>query len=167
MKKADEACKLMHNNKYKEDMWMWDQDWSTQRLKLKKQPTKSTSKKAVSNTEETDLISLDNEIKSVDSEVIQDNLLKDNKPKNMVAPEILNVIDKSECLKTKFSHLFELKKLLTVVRPLLPGYPAWYRKLCNKFKKNEKWSPGPINITTSMQVSVHPIFTINLLIFNT
>ncbi|KAI8441128.1 hypothetical protein MSG28_009380 [Choristoneura fumiferana] len=34
--KADEACKLMENEAYKKDLWMWDQDWSTQTLKLKK-----------------------------------------------------------------------------------------------------------------------------------
>lgn len=150
MKKADEACRLMHDNKYKQDMWMWDQDWSIQNLKLKKQPNKGTSKKSENSSNSV-------ETKTVNSEVV----VKDfSKSENMVAPHILNAIDKHEDLTTKFSHLFKLKNLLYKVRPLLPGYPAWYRKLCDKLKKNEKWSPGPINITTSMQVNVCATFVI-------
>lgn len=38
--KADEACRLMENEAYKKDLWMWDQDWSVQKLKLKKQTIK-------------------------------------------------------------------------------------------------------------------------------
>ncbi|XP_026328086.1 DNA polymerase subunit gamma-1, mitochondrial [Hyposmocoma kahamanoa] len=41
--KADEACRLMENDAYKKDLWMWDQDWSTQSLKLKKTVPKKKS----------------------------------------------------------------------------------------------------------------------------
>jgi DNA polymerase gamma 1 len=43
-KKANEACRLLHNDEYKEDPWLWDQDWSTQELKLKKETSKVKSK---------------------------------------------------------------------------------------------------------------------------
>ncbi|XP_059479740.1 DNA polymerase subunit gamma-1, mitochondrial [Neocloeon triangulifer] len=39
---ADEACALLHNEQYKDDPWLWDLDWSTQELKLKKFASKAT-----------------------------------------------------------------------------------------------------------------------------
>jgi DNA polymerase gamma 1 len=61
-------------------------------------------------------------------------------------------------LESKFKHLFELKKLMPARRPLLPGYPTWYRKLCTKVsavdpKENEEWQSGPHLISTGMQVT--------------
>lgn len=35
-RRANEACKLMHDEMYKNDLWMWDQDWSTKTINLKK-----------------------------------------------------------------------------------------------------------------------------------
>lgn len=35
-KRADAMCQLMHNEAYKKNVWMWDQDWSVQSLKMKK-----------------------------------------------------------------------------------------------------------------------------------
>lgn len=39
-RRADEACQLLHQEKYKEDIWMWDQDWKVKDLKLLKKYTK-------------------------------------------------------------------------------------------------------------------------------
>ena len=33
---AKESCQLLKNDAYKDDLWMWDQDWETKDLKLKK-----------------------------------------------------------------------------------------------------------------------------------
>lgn len=33
--RADQACQLLHDEKYKEDLWMWDQDWAVKKFKLK------------------------------------------------------------------------------------------------------------------------------------
>ncbi|KAH9638836.1 hypothetical protein HF086_012789 [Spodoptera exigua] len=57
-----------------------------------------------------------------------------------------------EDLSKEFEYLFELGEHLPVKRPYLPGYPAWYRKLCTKPGKDPDWSPGANNITTSMQL---------------
>lgn len=46
-----------------------------------------------------------------------------------------------------------MKSLLPVKRPLLPGYPAWYCKLCEKPSEDSNWHPGPQNISTSMQIT--------------
>lgn len=42
-KRADQACQLLHDDKYKDDLWMWDEDWQVKELKLKKAKSKSAS----------------------------------------------------------------------------------------------------------------------------
>lgn len=37
-RRADEACQLLHAEKYKEDVWMWDQDWEVKEVKFLKNP---------------------------------------------------------------------------------------------------------------------------------
>lgn len=106
--RADNACRLMHNEKYKNDLWMWDEDWSVQEFKLKK--AKSSKKIKEEEKVETDELS------------------------------------------KKFANLLEKKNLLPARRPLLPGYPLWYKKLCEK-AKDDDWSPGVADIGTGMQVS--------------
>ncbi|XP_059611464.1 DNA polymerase subunit gamma-1, mitochondrial [Phlebotomus argentipes] len=118
-RRADEACKLMHEKAYCKDLWMWDQDWSTQDLKMKKKPSPKASKAQKCEEEEEDV-------------------------EEMTEEEI--------SLREKFSNLYAMKDLLPVRRPLLPGYPEWYRKLCDK-PDSDDWSPGAKNIGTGMQVA--------------
>lgn len=35
-KRAEAVCQLMHDDAYKKDLWMWDQDWSVKPFKMKK-----------------------------------------------------------------------------------------------------------------------------------
>lgn len=37
---ANQACQLMFNDNYKKDLWLWDQDWTTKQIKLKKEKKK-------------------------------------------------------------------------------------------------------------------------------
>lgn len=39
-KRANQACRLLHNDAYKKDLWLWDEDWSVQHLSLKKTASK-------------------------------------------------------------------------------------------------------------------------------
>lgn len=39
-KRADQACHLLHDDKYKDDIWMWDQDWEVKQFKIKKETAK-------------------------------------------------------------------------------------------------------------------------------
>lgn len=43
-KRANQACRLLHNDAYKKDLWLWDEDWSIQELKLKKTASKKKAK---------------------------------------------------------------------------------------------------------------------------
>lgn len=43
-KQANQACRLLHNQAHENDLWMWDQDWSSQQMKLKLTKKKSVTK---------------------------------------------------------------------------------------------------------------------------
>lgn len=114
-KRADAACQLMNDDKYKQDLWMWDEDWSTQTIKMKKTLTRKKNE-PIPNDEDHDL----------------------------------------DPLEKKFQYLYDTKSFLPVRRPLLPGYPAWYRKICSKPNLDdltEDWSPGANQIGTGMQIA--------------
>lgn len=130
-RRADHSCHLMHEDKYKEDIWMWDQDWTTQELKLNKAKVKTKKKLAEEMTLKNEAITKINEENDEEDE-------KDETFKR---------------LEQKFQYLMNKKELLPVRKPLLPGYPLWYRKLCTKPGSESDWVPGPHLISTSMQVT--------------
>ncbi|XP_030759971.1 DNA polymerase subunit gamma-1, mitochondrial [Sitophilus oryzae] len=35
-RRADQACQLLHNENYRKDLWLWDEDWEVKDLKIKK-----------------------------------------------------------------------------------------------------------------------------------
>ncbi|EZA49914.1 hypothetical protein DMN91_011596 [Ooceraea biroi] len=130
-KRADAVCELMHGEKYKEDLWMWDQDWSTQEIKVKKKVSRSKEKlsDAGENVQADQVSQMDDKkYLSDDEEEEEDSLAK------------------------QFAYLEETRHLLPARMPHMPGYPAWYRKLCPK-QSDKDWALGPQNISTSMQVA--------------
>lgn len=146
----------MENEAYKDDLWMWDQDWSVQSLKLKKSATKS--KNTIQSIDKKDIIeTIDNKT------IVQDNVLSEEYIEHLFKNSTEN--EDNKYLNEKFSYLYELGKSLPVKRPYLAGYPAWYRKLCTKPGKDEDWVPGANNITTSMQVRFLFFFIIFYFIF--
>lgn len=40
-RRADQACQLLYDEKYKEDLWLWDEDWEVKSLKMKNKLRKS------------------------------------------------------------------------------------------------------------------------------
>lgn len=115
-KRADKMCHLMHDEKYKSNLWMWDEDWSTKDFKFKKAASK---KKSVSQS---------------------------------AVGGVTNSGDTEQQLRNKFGHLYGMANQLPARRPLLPGYPEWYRKLCMKLKDTD-WQPGAVNLSTGMQIA--------------
>ncbi|KAL4706437.1 hypothetical protein ACJJTC_010920 [Scirpophaga incertulas] len=144
--KADEACRLMANDRYKKDLWMWDQDWSTQTLKLKKSKPKTEME------QQSDVTTENVEHKTVNvesSHILNEEYIESVKIK--LDEQVVNK-DVTE-LYQKFERLYDMGKSLPAKRPFLAGYPAWYRKLCTKPGKDPDWRPGAHNITTSMQIT--------------
>ncbi|CAK9819477.1 DNA polymerase subunit gamma-1, mitochondrial [Anthophora plagiata] len=125
--RANAVCALMHDEKYKEDLWMWNEDWSTKPLKLKKTYLNQNAKNRCK---------VENKVKERKSE--SEKYLTDDE-------------DEEDPLEKEFSYLQETRKHLPSKLPHMPGYPAWYRKLCPK-ESDENWAPGPQNISISMQI---------------
>lgn len=131
-RRADQACQLLHNEKYKEDLWMWDEDWEVKDFKLKKRISKDISNvhpNTISNK-----IGIEEENDLVFNNMTYDKIMYTN-------------------LEAKFEYLNEMQQLLPANRPLLPGYPNWYRKLCTKPHSSLDWVPGPHLISPSMQIT--------------
>lgn len=142
MRKADKACELYHDEKYKNDLWMWDEDWSKREIKIKK------AKKSKKNPSENDQPAIRNELE--DNMDLLSMTLKENEIslKNKDEP----LVDIEPILSKFCSNIISTKDVLPLRIPPLPGYPAWYCKLCERFKI-EDWIPGPRLITTSMQIT--------------
>lgn len=120
-RRADEACSLLKDEQYKNHLWLWDEDWSTQALKIKTTKSKTKSKS--------------NQIQSLDDSKLS---------------------QEEKQLYKEFQYLYDMRDQLPARRPLLPGYPAWYRKLCQKPPNSGNktdWSPGPTEISTGMQIA--------------
>ncbi|KAJ1526298.1 hypothetical protein ONE63_009449 [Megalurothrips usitatus] len=138
-RRADEACSLMHDNLYRKDLWMWDQDWSLQELRLtKRKPPKAKEGGARQASSSKDGVERD---ETVSPHVIFDELQRRGSEyvENLeTTPEVQSLLQAGFQLPLRPPHL--------------PGYPAWYRKLCEPPKQDD-WSPGPRLITTKMQVA--------------
>lgn len=115
--RADHACRLKHNEEFKNHLWMWSEDWSEQNLKLKKEIGKKDNKKNFERN------------------------LSDAKSNDF------------ERLSKKFQRIMQKKNLLPARRPLLPGYPLWYKNLCTKDDSSGNWKPGVSDIGTGMQIA--------------
>lgn len=171
-RRADEACQMLHEDRYREDLWMWDQDWSTQELKLKKSGTKKNSDIDSNKQNSQDSLGIE-KIQDVanDNEVPKKSTSRKNlKGQDVHTPNGIGAVSVSDALNSvpsncdendvnetdelsdKFQYLTETRKLLPAKMPHLPGYPAWYRKLCPKLGTPD-WTPGPQLISTSMQIT--------------
>ncbi|EDW27333.1 GL21087 [Drosophila persimilis] len=124
-RRAEEACSLLYDEQYRSNLWLWDEDWGVQQLKLKQPPKR--------------------------------------KPLPSAEREESDLSTEQRRLYAKFQHLYDQRSLLPARRPLLPGYPQWYRKLCRKpptghktddgEQEDEQWSPGASEISTGMQIA--------------
>ena len=50
-RRADEACALLHNEEYNKNLWLWDEDWSLQQLKMKQMKASARSLKTTAANE--------------------------------------------------------------------------------------------------------------------
>ncbi|XP_055948526.1 DNA polymerase subunit gamma-1-like isoform X2 [Argiope bruennichi] len=137
---ANDACSLLPNNLYKKDPWLWDLNWSVQNIKFKKAVAKNAKtkqrKKSSNKSEE-----LNDKNQDLGETPISEDTLNDGM-KDMN----LNDIDPS------LKQMYETASSLRKIRPFLPGYPLWYRELCDKSAVDDPdWEPGPYLISTQMR----------------
>ncbi|CAL1292906.1 unnamed protein product [Larinioides sclopetarius] len=137
---ANDACSLLPNNRYKKDPWLWDLNWSVQNIKFKKTVVKSTKTKRKKSADKSDGLNEKNQDPD-ESLVPEDTAMIDG-----VKDMNLNVIDPS------IKQMYETASSLRKIRPFLPGYPLWYRELCDKsIVDDPDWEPGPYLISTQMR----------------
>uniref|UniRef100_A0A336KHX2 DNA polymerase subunit gamma-1 n=1 Tax=Culicoides sonorensis TaxID=179676 RepID=A0A336KHX2_CULSO len=120
-RKAIDACKLMKDEAYKKDLWLWDEDWSVQKPK--------TTKKVKDDESE----------QNVDKIILKDELSQEIK-------DDLHALEKT--LSEGYKRDPSLKPLF------LPGFPAWYRKLCSKPNTDTFIYNGfPDKVSNSMKIT--------------
>lgn len=139
------ACRLAHGERWRSDVWLWDEDWSVQQLKMKKLTAKLEKELEISTTNE--------------KPTTTPTTRTTKKPKRSPAASATDDDDNEaefSRLSNKFKRLHNIAAHLPKRRPLLPGYPAWYRALCVKRGRQppgERWQPGAVSIGTGMQVT--------------
>uniref|UniRef100_A0ACB8E6C4 Uncharacterized protein n=2 Tax=Sphaerodactylus townsendi TaxID=933632 RepID=A0ACB8E6C4_9SAUR len=135
MNLADDACQLLHEERYKDDPWLWDLEWDLQEFKQKKK--KPGKKKDQDDDGEPR--------KSVEKGSV---LEWQEDPGPPTEEEEQNFPDSRR-------HLDSLKETVALQPKRvqhLPGHPGWYRKLCPRLD-DPSWVPGPSLISLQMRVT--------------
>lgn len=121
---ANGVCELFHNEHFKNDFWLWDQDWSNKPLKLK-----------------------NCKLNTLNSPQNEDDLCTIQK-----SLEVDMVNEKTASLNQKFCSILSKKDLLPSRNQHLPGYPEWYKKLCDKSSVKD-WVPEPALVGTGLKIT--------------
>ncbi|CAK9295606.1 unnamed protein product [Gordionus sp. m RMFG-2023] len=170
---AQSACALVSdgNKTYEKDPWLWDLDWSVQRLKLNKNKNIRSSKKdgnisvnaGLSPTSNAKLESLRKCLENTPQVKICESENLETYDGNLVDFVNLNK-EIDDCKTGTLEKVLATVNYLPKIQPFLPGYPAWYRELCQKslgFNNEEKsdingensWKPGPFLITSLARIA--------------
>ncbi|XP_012941525.1 DNA polymerase subunit gamma-1 [Aplysia californica] len=125
---ADDACRLLQNDEYKNDPWLWDLDWTVSDYRLKKTAGKS--------------LEMEDPFDSVDHDA-------DVYPDYLRVTEGDHVAEEHrKTVRQVYSSASRIPKNPT----FMPGYPAWYKDLCPR-PNDEDFYPGPSNISSQCRVA--------------
>ncbi|KFP66315.1 DNA polymerase subunit gamma-1, partial [Cariama cristata] len=146
MNLANDACQLLHEDRYKDDPWLWDLEWDTQEFKQKKNPGKKKKKKK----------DQDGDSKTSPASAGADGSVQEWQ-EVLLAPSDPGPPSEDEELKAPASQVcLERLKETVMLQPKrlqhLPGHPGWYRKLCPRLEE-AGWVPGPSLISLQMRVT--------------
>ncbi|XP_053128135.1 DNA polymerase subunit gamma-1 isoform X2 [Hemicordylus capensis] len=135
MNLADNACQLLHEDRYKNDPWLWDLEWDLQEFKQKKK--RAGKKKDQDGNEETP------------KAVGKSSMLEwQEDPGPPTEEEDQGILESRLCLdRLKETVALQPKRIQH-----LPGHPGWYRKLCLRLG-DPSWVPGPSLISLQMRVT--------------
>ncbi|KAM6195495.1 DNA polymerase subunit gamma-1 [Sarcoramphus papa] len=137
MNLANDACQLLHEDRYKDDPWLWDLEWDTQEFKQKKNPGKKKkdqdgNSKAPAAAGGTD----------GSTQEWQEDPGPPGEDEELKAP----------ASQVRLERLKETVALQPKRIQHLPGHPGWYRKLCLRLEE-VGWVPGPSLISLQMRVT--------------
>ncbi|XP_010156770.1 PREDICTED: DNA polymerase subunit gamma-1-like, partial [Eurypyga helias] len=138
MNLANDACQLLHEDRYKDDPWLWDLEWDIQEFKQKKNPGKKKKKDGDGNSKApAAVVGADGSIQECQED-----------PGPPGEDEELKAPASRVCLeRLKETVVLQPKRLQH-----LPGHPGWYRKLCPRLDE-VGWVPGPSLISLQMRVT--------------
>ncbi|NWR69725.1 DPOG1 polymerase, partial [Centropus unirufus] len=151
MNLANDACQLLHEDRYKDDPWLWDLEWDTQEFKQKKNPGKKKKNKDQDGNSKAPLA-----VAGEDGST-QEWQEGEARCQPILVPPDPGPPSEDEELKAPASQVcLERLKETVVLQPKrlqhLPGHPGWYRKLCPRLE-DEGWVPGPSLISLQMRVT--------------
>lgn len=128
IKLADEACILLQDDRYKDDPWLWDLDWSTSNYRLKKSGNTAHDFVDPFETEDSESSHYPNRLRFEEGESA--------------------VNERREVVRKVYATASRVPK-----NPVfMPGYPVWYRDLCPRINDPDFY-PGPSNISTQSRVT--------------
>ncbi|KAM9533249.1 DNA polymerase subunit gamma-1 isoform 1-T1 [Guaruba guarouba] len=137
MNLANDACQLLHEDRYKDDPWLWDLEWDTQEFKQKKNPVKKKKKDQDGNSKTS--------LAATGADGSTQECQEDPGPPG-----------EDEDLKAASQVCLQRLKETVTLQPKrlqhLPGHPGWYRKLCPRLGE-QGWVPGPSLISLQMRVT--------------
>lgn len=132
---ANDSCELLHNDGYKTDLWLWDQNWTCKNIKLKKSVSKGNGTTFKNIPAYSNPCELNLEQRSYSSHHEEEFI--ENKYKQ---------------LSDKFATIISKEKLLPNRLPHLSGYPEWYRKLCDP-PSSDEWVPEPTLVGSGLKIT--------------
>ncbi|XP_025977059.2 DNA polymerase subunit gamma-1 [Dromaius novaehollandiae] len=135
MNLANDACQLLHEDRYKDDPWLWDLEWDTQEFKQKKKAVKKKDREGNTSTAAA----------AGASELAQEQQEDPGPPSE----------EEEARVPASRASLERLKETVTLQPKRLqhlPGHPGWYRKLCPRLEE-AGWVPGPSLISLQMRVT--------------
>ncbi|KFQ82215.1 DNA polymerase subunit gamma-1, partial [Phaethon lepturus] len=142
MNLANDACQLLHEDRYKDDPWLWDLDWDTQEFKQKKNPGKK--KKDQDRNSKAAVAGADGSAQEWQEGTLEGRLPAGAQVKGCGSVPLAGRV----CLeRLKETVTLQPKRLQH-----LPGHPGWYRKLCPRLEE-AGWVPGPSLISLQMRVT--------------
>ncbi|XP_062998741.1 DNA polymerase subunit gamma-1 isoform X2 [Elgaria multicarinata webbii] len=140
MNLADNACQLLHEERYKDDPWLWDLEWDLQEFKQKKE--KTGGKKNQEKKKNQDANGGTPNVEKASMLEWQEDPGPPSEEEEQSIPESQKTLD----------HLKATVALQPKRIQHLPGHPGWYRRLCQRLD-DASWVPGPSLISLQMRVT--------------
>ncbi|XP_008564943.1 PREDICTED: DNA polymerase subunit gamma-1 isoform X1 [Galeopterus variegatus] len=134
---ANDACRLLSGERYKEDPWLWDLEWDLQEFKQKKAKKVKKKEPAAAST-----LPIDG------ARAPGDPLDQEDPGPPSEEEEFQQDVTARTCLQ----QLKETTELLPKRLQHLPGHPGWYRKLCPRLD-DPAWTPGPSLLSLQMRIT--------------
>ena len=129
--RASDACHLEKDQRYKNDIWLWDMDWTVPKYKLLQKPRKGWKTLHVAS-----------EVKQIEQHLVMPHMFTTEEKaalgKCKVDPSSIDAL-----FTSSVENVWMTASRLPKVIPHLPGYPKWYSQLCRR-ESEDDWTHGAV-----------------------